>query len=277
MGLPRNKVQLPPLTARLEVRPEPIVQSAKPEPAILATRPDAAASDPPTVKTASKPEKPVTHHLFPNHVQLTFAVYKGEDGFKIGDVHHRLEINRDRYTLKAVKRTTGLAGLLNDEQTTQTSRGKIVEHGLQPESFADEKTTDSGKQNLKTTFDWAAKKLRFGHGGETALIDGVQDSLSFAYQLSQFSMNTEYIPLAISDGRGLENERLEINGEEDISTPMGRVRTLHLRKMHTQGDAYFEIWLGLDYRLLPVKFRHVDGSDEVTEEVIISGIRVADE
>ena len=47
--------------------------------------------------------------------------------------------------------------------------------------------------------------------------------------------------------------------------------------MHARGEAYFEIWLGLEYRLLPVKFRLVDGSDNVTEEFVISGIRAADE
>jgi hypothetical protein len=47
--------------------------------------------------------------------------------------------------------------------------------------------------------------------------------------------------------------------------------------MHAQGEAYFEIWLGLEYRLLPVKFSQVDSSGKVTEEFVISGIRAADE
>ena len=275
--LPRNEVQLPPLTVRIEPLPRPLVQPIKHEPAEPLTAPDGTASAQPTAKAVDKKEEPAAHHLFSNHVQLTFAVYKGIDSFKIGDVHHRLEINRDSYTLKAVKRTTGLASLLNDEQTIQTSRGKIVKQGLQPESFTEEKTTNGDKQNLKATFDRVAQKLRFSRGGETPLVDGVQDALSFTYQLSQLSMHVEIIPLAISDGRQLENDRIEIGGEEDISTPMGKVRALHLRKMHAQGEAYFEIWLGLEYRLLPVKFRQIDSSGEVTEEVIISDIRIADE
>ena len=54
-------------------------------------------------------------------------------------------------------------------------------------------------------------------------------------------------------------------------------RTLHLRKIHAQGEAYFEIWLGLEYRLLPVKLSQVDSSGNVTEEMVISGIRAKDE
>lgn len=47
--------------------------------------------------------------------------------------------------------------------------------------------------------------------------------------------------------------------------------------MHTQDEAYFEIWLGLEYCLLPVKFRQVGGSGGVIEEFVISGIRATDE
>ena len=275
--LPRNEVQLPPLTARLEPLPKPLLQSVKSEPAKSVTSPGSTASAQSTAKAVNKAEESAAHHLFPNHVYLTFAVYNGEGGFKIGNAYHRLDINEDRYTLKAVKRITGLAGLLNDEQTTQTSRGKIINQGLQPESFMEEKIINGRRQYLKTTFDWAGQKLRYSRGGETPLIGAAQDALSFTYQLSQLSMRTEIIPLVIFDGKLLENERLEIYGEEDISTPMGKIRTLHLRKMHAQGETYFEIWLGLEYRLLPVKFRQVDSSDKVTEEAVISFIRVADE
>jgi len=54
-------------------------------------------------------------------------------------------------------------------------------------------------------------------------------------------------------------------------------RSLPLRKIHAQGEAYFEIWLGLEYRLLPVKFRQIDSSDEVTDEFVIADIRAAEE
>lgn len=275
--LPRNEVQLPPLTARLEPLPKHLLQSVKSEPAKSVASPGSTASAQSTAKAVNEVEESAAHHLFPNHVYLTFAVYNGVGSFKVGNAYHRLDINEDRYTLKAVKRITGLAGLLNDEQTTQTSRGKIINQGLQPESFMEEKIINGRRQYLKTTFDWAGQRLRYSRGGETPLIDDAQDALSFAYQLSQLSMRTEIIPLAIFDGKLLENGRLEMYGEEDISTPMGKMRTLHLRKMHVQGETYFEIWLGLEHRLLPVKFRRIDSSDKVTEEAVISDIRVADE
>jgi len=58
--------------------------------------------------------------------------------------------------------------------------------------------------------------------------------------------------------------------------PMGKLRALHLRKLHAKGESGFEIWLGLEYRLLPVKYLLFDPSDEVAGEIVITGIRVAD-
>ena len=90
-------------------------------------------------------------------------------------------------------------------------------------------------------------------------------------------MDSEIIPLTVSDGMQLEDYRVEVGSTEDIDTPMGSLRALHLRKMHPQNEPYFEIWLGLEYRMLPLKFREVDGSGGVTEEFVISDIRAADE
>ncbi|MFZ2302443.1 MAG: DUF3108 domain-containing protein [Gallionella sp.] len=222
-------------------------------------------------------EKSAEARLFPKHVQLNFSVYGGTDFFRIGELHHQLDIYKDKYILKAAKQTAGPTSLLNNDRLIQSSRGEIGEQGLQPETFKEEKITGGGRQSLKVTFDRAAQKLRFSHGGNTDLIADAQDALSFMYQLSQLPMDREIIPLPISDGAYLKEYEIEIGGKEDIDTPMGKLQALHLRKLHTQGEAYFEIWLGLEYRLLPVKFRQVDGSDKVTEEFVISDIRATDE
>ena len=216
-------------------------------------------------------------HRFPKHLQLTFAVYKGGGTFSIGEIQQQLDIRKDRYTLKSMKQTVGLTSLLNNDQLILTSNGKIGGQGLQPETFEEEKIINGSKQSQKTTFDWTTQKLRFLHGGETTLSRDAQDTLSFMYQLSQLSMDREIIPLSISDGIYLNKYLIEIGAEEDISTPIGTLRALHLRKLHTQNEPFFEIWLGIEYRLLPVKFRQVSRSGEVIEEFVVSDIRASNE
>jgi len=281
LQLPHEKVILPPLTARLEFLPKTADKpAAKPEPPNRLSKPGdgpSAKKIADTANTIKEMEKSAAAPLFPKHLQLTFTVYEGTDLTKTGELHQQLDIDGDNYTLTATRQAVGPTILLNNDRLIRTSYGKIDEHGLQPDTFKEEKISGTGKQDRQATFDRTAQKLLFSNGGDTALPADAQDILSFTYQLSQLSMHAELIPLSISDGAQLEPVQIEIGSAEDISTPMGPLRALHLRKMHAQGEAYFEIWLGMEYRLLPVKFRQLDGSDKVTEEFVISDIRAADE
>lgn len=229
---------------------------------------------PPAVAAAD----PVARHPLPKHAQLDFAVYQGSGAsFMIGEVRHTLDIVEGRYTLKSVTKTTGLASLFKNYLLTQTSRGIAGNKGLQPEVYEEEKITSGSMQKQDSTFDWMAQTVRFSHGAETALPADAQDMLSMLYQLSQLSMQGEIVPLTISNGRKLQKYELEIGRQEEIITPLGKVRALHLRKLRPAGEEGLEIWLGLEYRMLPVKFRHIDRSGEADGEALIAGIRVADE
>jgi len=279
--LPHEKVQLPPLTARLEPLPLPVAKpAAKPQPPSQLSQPGegSAAKPIPIVANSMKEmEKSAASHQFPKHLQLTFTVYRGADIFRAGELRQQLDIDKDRYTLNAHKQTGGLSGMMNKEQLIQTSYGKLGAQGLQPEIFKEEKITANGTQNQKATFDWTAQQLHLAHGGDIALPADAQDILSYMFQLSQLSMHREIIPLSISDGTQLEQLQIEVGGTEDLATPLGNLRVLHLRKLHNQNEPYFELWLSLEYRLLPVKFRQIDASDNTIEEYDISDIRAADE
>ena len=221
-------------------------------------------------------EKPKAEYPLPKHVQLTFSVYKGLDHFQIGAISQQLEISGGEYTLKAMTQTVGLAKLFKNYQLTQTSRGKSGQQGLQPETFEEEKINGNDKQNIKATFDWLSQKLRFSQGGETALPADAQDMLSIFYQLSQIPLNKEAIQVAVSNGKKLEKYEFGVGPEEEITTPMGKLRTLHLHKLRTKGEGGFEIWLGLEYRLLPVKYLLIEPSNEAAGEIVITDIRIAD-
>lgn len=278
---PQSRVELPPLSVRLEPLPKPVeTTAARTEPEHPLTKSEDGASAKPkagTMAAMDRTEQTTAAQPFPKHLQLRFTVYQGADGFRIGEILQQLDIQGDRYNLKSVRQTSGVASLRNSDRLIQTSRGRLTATGLQPQVFVEEKITKNGKQSMEATFDRAAQKLRLSQGGETALPEDAQDVLSFLYQLSQIRMNGEFFPLLVSDGMRLQRYQIEIGAKEEVDTPMGKLSTLHLRKMHARGEDYFEIWLGLEYRLLPVKFRLVDGSDNVTEELAISSIRAADE
>jgi len=279
--LPLAKVAFPPLSVRLVSLPKHVEPPmASPEPANpKSTRaPNASGkAKAKTMKKMDKTEGQAAAHPFPKRLMLSFVVQKDGDGLMTGEIHHQLEIHGNKYTLKSMRQTAGPASLNNGDQLTQTSRGNIGERGLQPETFEENEINKSGKKSHRATFDWTAQKVRYSHGGESALPDTAQDMLSFMYQISQIPMNADFFPLPITDGGHMEQYLIEIGAQDDISTPMGKLRSLHLRKIHAQGEVYFEIWLAQEYRLFPVKFRQLDGSDNVTDEYVIAEILATDE
>ncbi|MGC2049217.1 MAG: DUF3108 domain-containing protein [Gallionella sp.] len=279
--LPQAKVELPQLSVRLEPLPKPVETiAANPEPGYPLAKSEGGVSAKPkdsAMNAMDGTEQTAAAQPFPKHLKLRFTVYKGADGIRIGEIIQQLDIQGVRYFLKSVRETSGLASLRNSDRLIQASRGRLVATGLQPQIFEEERITKGGKQIMQATFDWTTQTLQFSHGSETALPANAQDVLSFLYQLSQIQMKGEYFPLPVNDGTQLQQYQIEIGAKEEIVTPMGKLRALHLRKMHAQGQAYFEIWLGQEYRLLPVKFRQVDSSNEVTEEIVVSDIRASDE
>ena len=300
---------LPPLVARLEPLPKPALKAhPKPKPHVAhkpeaaraaakapepvaepATKPAAEPAAEPAEKPAAEPaEKPAAEEMppaeiatpaypLPKHAELTFTVYKGT-GFAVGEARHRLDIDQNgHYTLQVGMNTTGLARIFKTFEMSQQSRGTVGANGLRPDEFDEIRTTSAGKQNLSASFDWQSRLLSFSSGNSTPLSDQTQDILSFLYQFSQMRLDQAELPMQVSNGKKLERYRVEVGSEEEIDTPMGKLRALPLRKIHAPGEEGLEIWLGLEYRLLPVQIRQIDRNGEIAGQMVISSIRVSDD
>lgn len=297
--LPPVEVPLPPLTAKLEplpkiaAKPVPLKkQKRKPKPAPLVPKeappaesvsteepqidaePQSLAIDETANKTVGE-ARPA--HPLPKHAQLTFIAYTGTD-FKIGEARHILEISDDKsYTLSVGMNTTGLASVFKTYESEHRSSGTLTAQGLRPNEFSETKNTSKGKESLEAKFSWEEKVLSFSNGNSMPLPEQAQDVVSFIYQLSQLPLDNGAIAMYISNGKKLERYEFTIGEEEMIQTRLGRLRALPLHKVHAQGEEGLDIWLGLEYRLLPVKLRMFDRKGQIAGEMVISEILVADE
>jgi hypothetical protein len=168
-----------------------------------------------------------------------------------------------RYTLTSVAAATGLTGLFYRGRFVQTSRGRITPHGLQPEEFWDQR----GDKRSSARFDTANGHLtltpskgaprHFAYQGE------VQDVLSLFFQLALTAPPPSgRLGYTVFNGKKLRDYVYEVRGEENLETPLGMLRTLHLVRV-TEGDGRFEAWLALDRHYLPVRVlkRDEDGGD----------------
>jgi hypothetical protein len=237
------------------------------EPSLPAATPGLALTDgaaPPagteTHEPAAPPDPP---GRLPPRGRIGFRVDRGDSGFEIGRARQEWEFEAGRYRLVSSVETTGLAWLIRAVDIDMESIGRISAEGLRPEAFG---VMRSGrKARERALFDWESMKIRVSDDSDHTLDPGAQDMLSFYYQLGFLNIpsgRTGSMPLAT--GKKYDIYRLENLGDETIEIPLGVLAARHLR---TPGENATEIWLAYDYRLLPVKIRHVDNKDNVYVQV----------
>lgn len=254
--LPRKQPQAPrpPLPARevpaTAVTAEPL--------------PDAAAAEPETLPPEPTPA-PAREPLLPASGYLKFVVIKESLGMQIGMAEHRWKFSADgSYRLQSRIETSGLAALFKPLRQEHESRGQMGPAGLQPIHFS--VLRNGQPRGEDADFDWPAGEVLLERDGSRhPLHPGSQDVLSLNYQLAYLSRLEEGIRIGVVTGKKYEHYALDAMGEEDIDTPAGRFRTLHLR---AAGETLTEIWLALDHQRLPVKIRFTDKKGDSYSQVL---------
>jgi hypothetical protein len=299
--LPHFKSSLPTLTAKLEALPaaparpkskhkaKPAARKATPEPApktetasppqeipLAASAPVAASATAVAETLASEADKPADRPPLPKRAQLTFNINKGTSNFRVGETIHTLEIDDGRYVLKATTTTVGIAKLFKSYELNQYSNGSYGKDGLQPELFTEERIDRLGTLRNAVEFDHAAQLGRFSTGKEVSLPVDTQDILSVMYQFPPLA-HAEIATVSVSNGRKIEQYKFKVTVNEEIDTPIGKLLTVRLGKMHAPNEEGLEIWLAREYRLFPVKIRFIEKNGEITGEAVISDIRVSEE
>ena len=243
----------------------PTVQAPVESPPPVPDGASAAGPAAPDAARSGSPAAPDTAAAGPSEQRLPprgsirFRVDRGDSGFEIGVARQEWELDGDRYRLSSSAETTGLAWLLRSVSLEMESVGRVTARGLRPDAFGVLRDGRRGRE--RALFDWEAMRLRIGDRSEHALEPGTQDLLSVFYQLGFSDLapgGTAALPLAT--GKKYAVFRVEYLGDEDIEIPLGALRARHLR---LPGETTTEIWLAYDYRLLPVKIRHIDNKGGV--------------
>ncbi len=244
--------------------------------AVIPATTDAASAVSPATTLAAEHAARVERPLLPRRAQLTYVVNKGTGNFQIGEAIHTLEIEDDHYVLQSITKTVGMARLFKSYQLTQYSSGSYTPQlGLQPERFYEERAEQAGTQRTTVEFDHTAQRAHFSNGVEAVLPPDTQDILSIMYQFPPLE-NTEIVAVSVSNSKKIERYEFEIAANEEIYTELGKLQTIHLRKLHRPNEDGLEIWLAREYRLFPVKIRIIERNGEISGEIIITDIRVED-
>lgn len=274
----------PPAKPQRKARPRAVPPPAMPvaperSPAVAPPPPAAmpeAIPPPPLVEpvaatppSSPSPPPPPAASTLPAHAWLRFDVIKGELGLVVGRATHVWQRDGERYSLTSLAEATGPFSWFISGQHKQESHGRIDAAGLRPDSYSAQR--GKAEKTDAARFDWESMTLQLASEGKESyakLVPGVRDMLSFVYQFAFSLPERGDIPVDLTNGRKLDSYRYRIVAEEDLETPLGVVKALHLMKLHDPGEEGTEIWLGMDYHYFPVKIRQTDKQGDRFEQVI---------
>lgn len=214
-----------------------------------------------TASADSAPAEP----LLPASGRLHFSIYKESLSLLIGEAEHLWRFSADgSYQLTGITETSGVVALFKPLVQRNESIGRLTANGLQPEQFRTYKNNVPARENAD--FDWSTGQVHLDRDDSTqVLAPGTQDILSLNYQLAYLPDPSNGARIGVVTGKKYQRYALDSLGEEQIITPAGNFRTLHLR---VQGETLTEIWIALDHRRLPVKIRFTDRKGDSYMQVI---------
>jgi hypothetical protein len=156
------------------------------------------------------------------------------------------------------------------------SQGLLGAFGLAPARYTE---TRIRRGAVAANFDWDGRRVTFSaRPHERPLVDGVQDRISFQFQLMLLGQAQ---PERFREGR---QTVLQMAGRDDVSTyrfrsagrattrtGIGELQTVKLERVATgETDARIEVWLAPSLGWLPARLRFTDRYGRVTESVLES-------
>jgi hypothetical protein len=212
----------------------------------------------------------------PKQVRASYQGYM--NGIPIGIITENFVMDGDKYRIDSDTKATGVASLFQRQPMKLYSVGHVTRDGLKPTQFEGRRSPDEDPR-VSAKFDWSGGRLHIKHDGKEEsfpIQPGMQDRLSIMYQLMFWPMaRMNQVEFSLTNGRKLDHYRYKINQEVELTTPLGKVKTLHLVKQHAPGETGTEIWLSLQHQYFPVKVVYIE-KDGVRFEQFIKTLEIRD-
>lgn len=96
---------------------------------------------------------------------------------------------------------------------------------------------------------------------------GTLDRMSQQEQLRLSLLNDptprEDISIRVADGKRIKDYQLVFRGEEVLSTPLGKIKTLHFERVHDDPDRKSDTWVAPEWDYMMVKTVHIEDGKPV--------------
>ncbi|OZY84746.1 hypothetical protein CBP51_16390 [Cellvibrio mixtus] len=123
-------------------------------------------------------------------------------------------------------------------------------------------------RNAELTFDWNGKTVTNNvqkTSWEMDIAQKVQDKLSYQLQMQQDLLNGHKdFEYQIADGGHLKKYKFTTVGEEMLDTPLGKVKTVKIKRSREDNDRVTYAWLAKDWNYLLVRLQQEEKGDTYT-------------
>lgn len=192
----------------------------------------------------------------------TTLVYEfSRSGLRLAEMTDTLKVDGSQYQLTSNATGVGIVALLARGQSIKReSRGVIGATGLAPRKFVEQR---GDNYTLTAEFDWGAREVTMvnaqGERSREPVPQTAQDRLSFPYLIAFVKgAPPQEFSVAVADGRHVTQYAFRLVGTETVATGVGELKAIHYTKILSGDDTPFDIWLGLDHQLLPIRLTYAD-------------------
>jgi Protein of unknown function (DUF3108) len=177
----------------------------------------------------------------------------------------KLEQQQDTWLYSSHSDPRGI-GRMFAERPTQQSTIRVSDNGVQPLHYKADDGTSSGKRNTDLQFDWEHNRVTGVY--ETVKVDmplqpGTQDDLSvqIALMVELFAGRTS-AQLRLIDQNSVREYQYTREGEESLSTPLGKIDTVIYRSQKIGSPRVTRFWCAPQQGYIPMRVEQKKG-DEV--------------
>lgn len=200
--------------------------------------------------------------------EATYSVRQGT--IEGGQAVQRYTAADGRYRLTLDVTPGGVVALFTQETFHDESSGLVDGGDLRPQRYVHVRAGGRKQRDYEYRFDWQAGQVAEVDGDRppAVLQPGTLDELTYVEALRRALADGKTgltLPVLYGSDGEIRDYRLQTLGEEEISTPAGRFRTIKVQRTQTGGKYTVTLWCApaLDY--FPVRIdRHKRGRSQGT-------------
>jgi len=176
----------------------------------------------------------------------------------------KLEQHQDTWVYASKSDPRGI-GRMFSERPVQQSTLRVTDSGVQPLNYKADDGTSGTKRDAEVVFDWEHNRATGTYEDtkvDMPLQPGVQDDLSV-----QIALMVELLAgrtpqqFQMIDKNSVREYRYTREGEESLTTPLGKVDTLIYRSQKTGSPRVTRFWCAPSLGFIPVRVEQKKGDD----------------